>query len=100
MASEPYCYTATEICGHGSLRRQCPICERDEEIAELKATLDGLKTVADETKAEVAHLKAEKDTLAEVSRAIIDRLERENKDLLRDALTLERVKSVLATGGV
>lgn len=92
-------YKAT-VCAHGSLSRSCELCERDEEIAELKATLDGLKTVADETKAEVAHLKAEKDTLAEVSRAIIDRLERENKDLLRDALTLERVKSVLATGGV
>jgi hypothetical protein len=40
-----------------------------------------------------------KATLAEVSRAIIDRLERENKDLLRDALILERVKAALAKGG-
>lgn len=27
-------------CEHGSLRRKCPICERDEEIAELKADLE------------------------------------------------------------
>ena len=26
----------SEVCGHGSLKRKCEICERDERIAELE----------------------------------------------------------------
>lgn len=29
----------TNTCQHGSLKRQCPICERDEEIVEANALL-------------------------------------------------------------
>ncbi len=37
-------------CGHGHLRRVCEICQRDEEIEQLKAERDALK-------AEVERLK-------------------------------------------
>ncbi len=41
-----------EVCGHGSLKRKCEICERDEEIAALKSLLAGceaeLRTISQE----------------------------------------------------
>jgi len=30
------------VCEHGSLRRKCEICERDERIKELESFLGGL----------------------------------------------------------
>ena len=42
------------ICEHGSLRRKCEICERDDEISALKQQLD-------KAKAEIARLKKEAD---------------------------------------
>ena len=35
-------------CEHGSLRRVCPICERDEEIASLKARLEAVRKFCDD----------------------------------------------------
>jgi len=32
-----------EVCEHGSLKRSCEICERDEEIAELRARCESQK---------------------------------------------------------
>ncbi len=49
-------------CDHGQLRRQCPICERDDRIAELEASvavqdtiIAGLKRERDELKALAMH---------------------------------------------
>jgi hypothetical protein len=27
------------VCGHGQLKRQCPLCEKDEQIAALESIL-------------------------------------------------------------
>lgn len=34
---------STQVRGHGSLRRSCEICERDDEIAALRAERDALR---------------------------------------------------------
>lgn len=34
------------VCEHGSLRRKCEICERDERIKELEARVEGLEEEA------------------------------------------------------
>ena len=35
----------SDVCEHGSLRRKCPICERNEEIATLKAEVARLRSL-------------------------------------------------------
>jgi hypothetical protein len=52
-----------DVCDHGSLRRKCEICERDEEIADLKADLmtaikEGSKRVCDLVRARAASTEA------------------------------------------
>lgn len=37
----------SEECEHGQLRRQCPLCERDQRIAELEKRAERLAEVAD-----------------------------------------------------
>ena len=45
-----FTFTATpktgDVCPHGSLRRSCEICERDERIAELEADVARLRDYA------------------------------------------------------
>lgn len=36
-----------EECEHGSLKRQCEICERDKRIAELEAALRKINSLID-----------------------------------------------------
>ena len=55
-------------CGHGHLRRVCEICQRDEEIEQLKAERDALKAAAEKgTEYVLAQinqdLRAERDAL-------------------------------------
>lgn len=33
-------YKLGEVCAHDHLARQCPLCERDDEIAQLRAYRD------------------------------------------------------------
>ena len=44
-----FTFTATpktgDVCPHGSLRRSCEVCERDERIAELEAATENLSRV-------------------------------------------------------
>lgn len=47
---------ARDECEHGSLRRACPICERDADIADLWNALD-------QSRAERDSLRAERDAL-------------------------------------
>lgn len=32
------------VCGHGQLKRQCPLCEKDEQIAALEQRFDALSS--------------------------------------------------------
>ena len=36
----------TNECPHGQLRRQCPLCERDATIAELRERLEKIMAIA------------------------------------------------------
>ena len=65
----------SDQCDHGHLRRVCEICQRDEEIAQLKAERDALKAAAEKgTEYVLAHinqdLKAERDALLAENRAL------------------------------
>lgn len=57
--------TAVEraVCPHGSLRRQCEVCERDEEIARLRATERKFGTLMHELMDERDRLRAEVERL-------------------------------------
>lgn len=83
----------TSPCPHGQLARQCPICERDAEIAKLKAdircmiekaaakSLDGYRELG----MRAAHAENERDRVA----ADRDRLATENAKLTRKLEVLE-----------
>ena len=51
----------TNQCAHGQLRRQCDVCERDEQIATLTAKLARMREIADWIE---RHIKAEGIDLA------------------------------------
>ncbi len=51
------------VCPHGSLRRQCEVCERDEEIARLRATERKFGTLMHELMDERDRLRAEVERL-------------------------------------
>ncbi len=36
----------TNQCAHGQLRRQCNVCERDEQIATLTSKLERMREIA------------------------------------------------------
>lgn len=40
------------VCEHGSLRRKCEICERDEEIAHLREQIGILQELYEQCKKE------------------------------------------------
>lgn len=50
---------ASKVCEHGSLRRKCEICERDEEIAELKADRDEARALYTETEVKLSAVETE-----------------------------------------
>jgi len=49
MSCEPQ-YPTPLVCEHGSLRDKCEICERDEEISELKNATEKLERENQELK--------------------------------------------------
>ena len=65
-------------CEHGSLRRVCPICERDEEIARLTERL----RLRDE---HIDALKAEVERLNNMARATMEAHQYQVKADLREA---------------
>lgn len=63
-------------CGHGHLRRVCEICQRDDEIEQLKAERDALKAAAEKgTEYVLAHinqdLRAERDAAVAVLETVL-----------------------------
>lgn len=60
------------VCKHGSLRRSCEICERDEENAKLRAEVARLK-------------KALRDKIAELERESLEHWSKECRYLPGDA---------------
>ena len=84
-------------CGHGHLRRVCEICQRDEEIEQLKAERDALKAAAEKgTEYVLAHinqdLRAERDALL----AEVERLKGVNYDLAGQLMVLQATKQMTA----
>lgn len=61
-------------CIHGSLARKCELCERDEEIHDLRVGYERLRTLWQECEKDNKQLEAE-----------VEKLRRDN-DLLREAL--------------
>jgi len=70
--------TFGQVCAHDQLARQCPLCERDKTIAELRAALAKL--------VEAARLYADQHTICHNTAACtVDRLSaamNEAKELL------------------
>lgn len=58
-------------CDHGHLRRVCEICERDDEIKQLKAERDALKAAAEKgTEYVLAHINQDlRNKIASVAAA-------------------------------
>lgn len=54
-------YKLGEVCAHDHLARQCPLCERDDEIAQLRA-------YRDKTEAALRELCANLDIATSVTR--------------------------------
>lgn len=54
-------------CEHGSLRRKCEICERDDDIAALRAELHNAKV--DRNTYDAAHKRQAAETLEQLARA-------------------------------
>jgi hypothetical protein len=52
----------SDECHHGSLRRSCEICERDEEIARLRAELDEVRSAGIELGKSLNEILILKDT--------------------------------------
>lgn len=44
------------VCQHGSLDRKCELCERDAEIAALRAALAQAVTILETTASNIRHL--------------------------------------------
>lgn len=54
---QPDCKRGSSVCQHGQLKRQCPLCEKDDRITELE-TLNSLAlTTAQDTFAENLRLR-------------------------------------------
>ena len=85
-------------CGHGHLRRSCEICQRDEEIEQLKAERDALKAAAEKgTEYVLAHinqdLRAERDALLELlklARSIIGHSDDAHMQMINAAIDAAR----------
>ena len=72
-------------CDHGHLRRSCEICQRDEEIEQLKAERDALQNTKHYEAPRgfvlnpdylVPELRAQRDALLEACRAMLTFIER------------------------
>jgi len=74
----------TDECKHGSLRRSCEICERDEEIERFTAELKDLHSMDSHADLTIDRLHAE---LAEANKRI-EELELEIRSILNDEVLL------------
>jgi len=77
----------TKACPHGHLARSCELCERDVEIAELRAELDEALPVKAAHVEEIAELRAQ---LAEA----------EKRNRVVEAINAELVSDVEALAAV
>lgn len=59
------------VCTHGSLERQCEICERDKRIAELEAALLALLRDHDRLEGNTTHIAATTDDEVRAARRLL-----------------------------
>jgi hypothetical protein len=94
MTSKP------DVCPHGSLRRSCEICERDERIVELQTGLDVRSRQLDKAQVRIAELEAllsvEQQRKQKIERDLMAAL-REN-DELRAQVEALREAAVTVSG--